>query len=354
MSPKQRAQNRIIKNKRVGLFELDKTFESLLTNALIHSKVCKDDVSVNSLLEKLYNDPRTEKYAKKIEGGYRFRLNKLIKEVEIKDLNKEIDNLDIKDLKENDLVSIEIKEKNGSLIKRYNNKAKLNNLNPESDLPLTLKSGGNKLIWDMRYPGYKEFEGMVFYSSPNKGPKAIPGEYLVSLNYNGEVIEQPLEIVKDPRLANTDKDYKDQFDFLINVRNQVSRANSAIIKIREVQKDLNYLKQKSGLTEEINNLINQFENKLSLIENNIHMTKNQSRQDPLNFGIRINNRIAFLLADSQRGDYPPTNQAIEFFNQVKKELDSAIINLDEVVKNHSTRINNYVKEKNIELISFDN
>ena len=80
MSPKQRAQNRIIKNKRVGLFELDKTFESLLTNALIHSKVCKDDVSVNSLLEKLYNDPRTEKYAKKIEGGYRFRLNKLIKE----------------------------------------------------------------------------------------------------------------------------------------------------------------------------------------------------------------------------------------------------------------------------------
>ena len=80
MSLKQRAQNRIIKNKRVGLFELDKTFESLLTNALIHSKVCKDDVSVNSLLEKLYNDPRTEKYAKKIEGGYRFRLNKLIKE----------------------------------------------------------------------------------------------------------------------------------------------------------------------------------------------------------------------------------------------------------------------------------
>ena len=49
------------------------------------------------------------------------------------------------------------------------------------------------------------------------------------------------------------------------------------------------------------------------------MTKNQSRQDPLNYGIRINNRIAFLLADSQRGDYPPTEQAQEFFESIKRK-----------------------------------
>ena len=257
----------------------------------------------------------------------------------------------IKDLKEDDLVSIEIKEKDGSLIKRYNNKAKLNNLNPEADLPLALKSGGNKLIWDMRYPGYKEFEGMVFYSSPNKGPKAIPGEYLISLNYNGEVIEQSLKIEKDPRLENTDKDYRDQFDFLINVRNQVTRANSAIIKIREVQKDLNYLKQKSGLTEEINNLINQFESKLSLIENNIHMTKNQSRQDPLNYGIRINNRIAFLLADSQRGDYPPTNQAKAFFKEITAELDREMEALEKLLNGSISRLNEIVSDNQIGIFS---
>ena len=34
------------------------------------------------------------------------------------------------------------------------------------------------------------------------------------------VIEQSLKIEKDPRLEITDKDYRDQFDFLINVRNQ--------------------------------------------------------------------------------------------------------------------------------------
>ena len=49
-----------------------------------------------------------------------------------------------------------------------------------------------------------------------------------------------------------------------------------------------------------------------------------SRQDPLNYGIRINNRIAFLLADSQRGDYPPTNQAVEFFAEISEELNQQI------------------------------
>ena len=117
---------------------------------------------------------------------------------------------------------------------------------------------------------------------------------------------------------------------------------------------MDFITSKSNVDDQLKGLISNYLSDLSEIENIIHMTKNQSRQDPLNFGIRINNRIAFLLADSQRGDYPPTNQAIEFFNEVKKELDSAIINLDKVIKNHSTIINNYVKEKNIELISFNN
>ena len=102
----------------------------------------------------------------------------------------------------------------------------------------------------------------------------------------------------------------EQFDFFNKkVRDEVSKANTAIITIRDVQKDLDYLKQKEQISEDLLTHIGDFEKALSRIENSIHMTKNQSRQDPLNYGIRINNRIAFLLADSQRGDDPPTDQA---------------------------------------------
>ena len=100
-------------------------------------------------------------------------------------------------------------------------------------------------------------------------------------------------------------------------------------------------------------IITDFKTKLEVIENNIHMTKNQSRQDPLNYGIRINNRLAFLLADSQRGDYPPTDQSKEFFVEVKKELDVEIESLNILMKDYVSKINDKVTENKIKMISLE-
>lgn len=192
---------------------------------------------------------------------------------------------------------------------------------------------------------------MVFYSSPNTGPKAVPGDYKVRLNYNGQTSEQVLTIVKDPRLPNSNSDFQKQFDFLIAIRDQVSRANGAIVDIRTIKKDLEYLKGKQELKTELKNTIADFESKLDVIENDIHMTKNQSRQDPLNFGIRINNRLAFLMTDSQRGDYTPTDQAQQFFIEVSKELDTAISALNQLLEEYVSKINNQLSQNNVEFIS---
>ncbi len=137
------------------------------------------------------------------------------------------------------------------------------------------------------------------------------------------------------------------------VRDQVTRANKAIINIRDIKKDLSYLKEKTTDNGEIQKLVDAFESELSVIENNIHMTKNQSSQDPLNFGIRINNRLAFLLADSQRGDQRPTQQAQQFFGEVTKELDVQINALNTLVKKQATAINEKVEENHIKMISME-
>ena len=192
---------------------------------------------------------------------------------------------------------------------------------------------------------------MVFYSSPNIGPKAVPGDYKVRLNYNGQLSEQVLTIIKDPRLPNTPSDYQQQFDFLMAVRDQVSRANTAIVDIRTVKKDLDYLKGKKTLKKEIKGMISEFESKLDVIENNIHMTKNQSYQDPLNYGIRINNRLAFLMVDSQRGDYRPTDQAKEFFAEVTQELEVEVAALKRLMDEYVSKINGQVSENGMEMIS---
>jgi photosystem II stability/assembly factor-like uncharacterized protein len=257
-------------------------------------------------------------------------------------------NLFIKDFDDDQKVELKIEELDGTLIRTFSNQTKNN------EDKLTVKEDKNRFVWDMRYSGFKEFDGMVLYSSPNRGPKAVPGIYRATLSVDGKDVAQEFEIVKDPRLPNTKEDYKKQFDYLLAVRDKVSEAHQAIRDIRSIREDIDYfskkLKDKDGY-EEVLSLAKELDEKMSVIENNIHMTKNQSRQDPLNYGIRINNRLAFLMADQQRGDFPPTDQAEAFRKEVTAELDHEIINLDDLIRTSLVEINSKGRELGMQIIS---
>jgi hypothetical protein len=90
---------------------------------------------------------------------------------------------------------------------------------------------------------------------------------------------------------------------------------------------------------------------MSVIENNIHMTSNKSSQDPLNYGIRINNRLAFLMADQQRGDYRPTDQAEEAFEVISGELAVQLDALDVLLAEELEEINALGNDLGVKILS---
>ena len=214
-------------------------------------------------------------------------------------------------------VRIEILEADGSSIRSYSNQSK------ERSSKLQVKAGGNKFVWNLRYPGFLAFPGMVLYSSPNLGPKAVPGTYLTRLIVDGDTLQQNLTVLGDPRMSNTPSDYQAQFDFLIQVRDKVSQAHQAMLDIEKIRQEINFVKSKIKdpiLLDKMTAFINQ----LTVIEGTIHQTKNKSNQDPLNYGIKVNNRLAFLMADQQRGDYPPTDQAHQVYIELAADLDQIL------------------------------
>lgn len=242
----------------------------------------------------------------------------------------------VQDFNPSQKVELRLEELDGTPIRVFSNKVK------DKRRKLAVSEGKNRFIWDMRYEGFKEFDGLVLYSSPNRGPKAVPGTYVAKLIVDGSVSEQRFDILKDPRLPNTAEDYQTQFDFLIAVRDKVSEAHQAIIDIRSLRADFDYYRGKfedDPAFAETRAAIDAFDAEMSLVENNIHMTKNQAFQDPLNFGIRINNRLAFLMADQQRGDFIPTDQAVEFKAEVEAELDVELRALNDLIATRLSAIN---------------
>ncbi|MFZ1806331.1 MAG: glycosyl hydrolase [Cyclobacteriaceae bacterium] len=248
---------------------------------------------------------------------------------------------------ENSEVSIDVMEMNGNIIQTFSNKSK------DRGTQLKVDKGGNRFVWNMRYPGYKTFPGLVFYSSPNIGPKAVPGKYKARLTVNGQTTEQEFEIVKDPRVTTTQQEFQDQFDFLSKVRDKVSDAHQGILDIRRIKTDLGYVKTKVDEKPENKNLLDamkKFESDLTVIENNIHQTKNEARQDPLNFGVKLNNRLAFLMYEQGTGDFPPTQQADQVRVELSRQIDDELNKLNNLIDSNVTTINEMIKERGIEMV----
>ncbi len=256
-------------------------------------------------------------------------------------------NFFVKELDEEEFVQLQILTNDGEQIRTFSSNSK-----DKDKLPLEIGSG-QSFVWDMRYEGFKEFPGMVLYSSPNRGPKAIPGRYIARLKIGADSIQQTFEIKKDPRLPNTPEDYQEQLDFLLEVRDKVSEAHQAMLDIATLKSDLKFLKSRlasKSNAQDILSMIDTIFNKTTTIENNIHQTKNRSYQDALNYGIRINNRLAFLLADQQRGDFPPTDQAVEFKAEISAALDRELAALEEIFTLEISKLNQSIKEKDISII----
>lgn len=254
----------------------------------------------------------------------------------------------IKKLEPTDEVKIDILESDGDVIRSFSTKAK------EKLDQLTVKAGGGRFVWDMRYPGYKTFPGMVFYGSPNQGPKAIPGKYQVRMTLNGQSQTQDFEILKDPRLNTSPEDFQAQFEFLIKVRNKVTEAHEGIINLRKIKEDLGYLKNKLGGDEKNKDMmdaIKKFEEELNTIENNIHQTKNQSVQDPLNYGIKLNNRLAHLMVEQAQGDFRPTKQGEEVRSKLSQMVDEELSRLKNTIDNNLYKINQMAKERGVMFVN---
>ena len=100
------------------------------------------------------------------------------------------------------------------------------------------EAGLNRFIWNMRYPDARNVEGAIYRSSGVTGPLAPPGTYQVRLTVGGESWTQPFEIRKDPRVDVSDDDLRDQFAFLLQIRDKLSETNDAINQIRTLRAEI--------------------------------------------------------------------------------------------------------------------
>jgi hypothetical protein len=86
------------------------------------------------------------------------------------------------------------------------------------------------------------------------------------------------------------------------------------------------------------------------IEETLYQTKNRSGQDPLNFPIRLNNKLGHLTSLSSVGYHGPTKQAEEFRKEVTAAIDEQLSKLYVIFDEAIPELNEMVKAGNVDAI----
>lgn len=258
---------------------------------------------------------------------------------------------------EKDTVTLAILENDGDTVRVFSTVFNKPGASPQKPLfgPLNdLKVGANLFVWNMRYPDAEKFDGMILWSYDLEGPKAVPGVYKVRLTAAGKTVEESFEILRDPRTNVSDEHFTAQFSFVQSVGAKLTEAHRAIREIRSVRSKLQSLKSElpaGNSAKEITALISAIDSSMTKVEEAIYQTKSRSSQDPLNFPVRLNDKLANLMGLNVNGDFPPTSQSLEVRDYLFKLTDEQLNSWKSLKLQDIPRLNQLIRTSGIDFIN---
>ena len=187
-----------------------------------------------------------------------------------------------------------------------------------------VKEGSNNYVWNTRGKSAENFEGMILWWASLNAPKAVPGNYKVVLSVEDENYTQSFDIVSNPNSETDVIGMQKQFDFITDINETVDSAHKSIKKIRAINKQLTKFQEQykdDERVEELKEKAKKLSEDFSEIEKTLYQTQNKSGQDPLNFPIKLTNKLGHLNSLVGMGDFPPTLQDLAVKDELTRKIN---------------------------------
>jgi photosystem II stability/assembly factor-like uncharacterized protein len=276
-----------------------------------------------------------------------------------------------RELGADDTVRLELMEEDGATIRTFTRKPaedeKKDDEEEDDDRvgddprQLPAEEGLNRFAWDLTHGSAETFPGMVLWNSGLTGPVAVPGRYRARLTVAEKMVgewsaETPFEVLPDPRTSATAEDFAAQLAFQRRVADKVTETHRAIRRLRAVRSDLKGLSKRleddgGASAEAVRTAATNLATELTAIEEALHQTKAESPQDPLNFPIRLNDKLAGLLGLGAFGDHRPTDQMEAVRRELTTAIDAELAKLDTLLIEDLPEVNRLAREHGVEAVT---
>lgn len=217
---------------------------------------------------------------------------------------------------------------------------------------LTTEIGLNRFVWNFRLPNATTIPSLILWSGSLNGPKVVPGNYQARFTVDGKpVATEAFSIKSDPRLSTTQEDFQKQFDLQTKINTKLSEIHGAILEIRDLRKQFEDLSARlKPEQKDLKDKAAEIVKNMTAVEEELMQTKIKSSQDALNFPIKLNNKLASLNSSVDAGDYPPTQQAYDVYNDLTTKIDAQLAKFNEIKSKDIPAFNKLYAEKQLPVI----
>ncbi len=223
----------------------------------------------------------------------------------------------------------------------------------KKDPSVPKEAGTNRFIWNMRFPDPKKIDGYVASEAVMTGPAAAPGIYQVELKVGDQTLTEIFEVQKDPRVSATQKDLEAQFELHLRVRDKLSETHDAINMLRNIRQQAEEWARRSSERQDheaIAASVLSIKEKLAPIEDELTQSKAKTRQDTMNWPVKLNGKLAWLAAVISSAQAAPTRQAYELYEDLSQRIDVQLQRLKEIIDTDVVAFNQLMSESGVPAI----
>jgi hypothetical protein len=217
-----------------------------------------------------------------------------------------------------DEATLTIVDAAGAEIRRFSSKER-------GDAGMPTQVGANRFVWDMTYPDPpappRDVPLSSFEATVPSGPIAAPGSYKARVTVSGQTLEQPFQILKDPRVQATDAELQAQFTLMSDISKRATEAVDGLNKLYEARTRIDTANPGAAAVLD----------KLRTIEGQLQRLTGSHSLELAPKGLY--NRLGTLSRSVISADAGPTRQQLAVFEELSAGIAEQLRLLDEVLTN---------------------
>ena len=199
-------------------------------------------------------------------------------------------------------VTIEVADIDGKVVCTRATDAK------KDDEKFTGKRGMNavKLTWAGK--DAKILDGMILWNGRSRPPRTPPGDYTVTVKAGEQTASVLARILPDPRSPATALELQARFKLVRDGNALVTEAHEAIEALRALRTQMQAVidRAEGEAKDKLTASKKACDEALTPIEEALYQTKSKSSQDPLNYPIKLTDKLLGVLSAVEGAEYGPT------------------------------------------------